>query len=121
MTLFTHMFTNGGQDISEAEAYEMVTNPEHPKRHEAKLSYELLAAAASFAAAKAYEDKVKEEHGGVAPDHALASGVGGHVHRSDGRDRRMMEAYAASASRAGMGIAHLGVLGRQQHMADISE
>ncbi|KAJ7873426.1 hypothetical protein B0H13DRAFT_1023626 [Mycena leptocephala] len=75
MTWFTHMFTHEGQDVSEAEAYEMVTNPEHPKHHEAKLSHELLAAAASFAAAKAYEDKVKVEHGGVPPDHALAKEI----------------------------------------------
>ena len=40
--------------------------------HEAKLSHELIAAAASYEAAKAYEHHVAKNNGGVPPDHAKA-------------------------------------------------
>ncbi|KAM5540524.1 hypothetical protein V8D89_005982 [Ganoderma adspersum] len=67
-------------DSDEAQAYEQVTNAPH----QAKLSHELIAAAASYEAAKAYEDHVAKN--GQPDSHAkakeiLAALAGGFVDR----------------------------------------
>ncbi|KAJ7908386.1 hypothetical protein B0H13DRAFT_2185109 [Mycena leptocephala] len=59
-----------GHDLSEPEAYAAVTDSSHPEHHKAKTSHELIAAAASFEAAKAYEKHCEEN--GKPASHALA-------------------------------------------------
>ncbi|KAJ7480745.1 hypothetical protein FB451DRAFT_1238341 [Mycena latifolia] len=56
-------------DSDQAQAYEEVTNAPH----KAQLSHELIAAAASFEAAKAYEDHCKKN--GKPDSHAKAKEI----------------------------------------------
>ncbi|KAI1786539.1 hypothetical protein LXA43DRAFT_1033617 [Ganoderma leucocontextum] len=56
-------------ESDEAQAYEQVTNAPH----EAKLSHEVIAAAASYEAAKAYEDHVAKN--GQPDSHAKAKEI----------------------------------------------
>ncbi|KAF9261532.1 hypothetical protein L218DRAFT_961281 [Marasmius fiardii PR-910] len=58
-----------GDDSEQAQAYEQVKNAPH----EAKLSHELIAAAASYEAAKAYEDHC--EQNGQPDSHAKAKEI----------------------------------------------
>ncbi|KAF8805503.1 CipC-like protein [Phlegmacium glaucopus] len=58
-----------GSDSDQAQAYDEVTNAPH----KAKLSHELLAAAASYEAAKAYEDHVAAN--GQPDSHAKAKEI----------------------------------------------
>ncbi|KAI0770760.1 putative phosphoglycerate mutase family protein [Irpex lacteus] len=67
-------------DSDEAKAYHEVTNAPH----KAALSHELIAAAASYEAAKAYEQHVARNNGGVPVEHAkakefLAAAAGGFI------------------------------------------
>ncbi|KAL5527671.1 hypothetical protein ACEPAG_6472 [Sanghuangporus baumii] len=57
-----------GDDSSESQAYQEYQNT--PDEHKAKLSHELIAGAASFEAAKAYEDHVAKN--GKPPSHEKA-------------------------------------------------
>ncbi|KAJ7750667.1 hypothetical protein DFH07DRAFT_544603 [Mycena maculata] len=65
------LFDNDDDYRRQEEAWRTVERARlHPEKHEAKLSHELIAGAASFAAAKMYEDKLEKE--GKPVDHAFA-------------------------------------------------
>ncbi|KAJ6474044.1 putative phosphoglycerate mutase family protein [Mycena vitilis] len=60
-----------GSDSREAQASQQVQEAELPE-HKAALSHELIAAAASYEAAKAYEKHCAENNGGKPEPHAKA-------------------------------------------------